>query len=65
MNKQEIEDAAQKAKGKVKEAFGKVRHNPTTVAKGKAEQTAGARKEEVGKVRDRVKNGDYRDSQAI
>jgi uncharacterized protein YjbJ (UPF0337 family) len=65
MNKQEIEGAAEKAKGKVKEAFGKATHSPTTVVEGKAEQVAGEMKKQVGKAHDRVRNGEYRDSQQI
>lgn len=65
MNKQEIEGAAEKAKGKVKEALGKATHSPKTVAEGKAEQVAGEVKKQAGKVQDRMKNGEYPDSQRI
>jgi uncharacterized protein YjbJ (UPF0337 family) len=65
MNKQEIEGAAEKAKGKVKEVVGKATHSPTTVAKGKAEQVVGETKEQAGKVQDRLKNDEYPDSQRI
>ena len=65
MNKQEIEGAAEKMKGKVKETFGKATHNPTTQAEGKAEQVAGEVKKQAGKVKDRIKDGEHRDSQAI
>jgi uncharacterized protein YjbJ (UPF0337 family) len=60
MNKQEIEGAAEKVAGKVKEAVGKATNSPITVAKGKAEQVAGEVKKQSGKLKEQ-----YRDSQAI
>lgn len=35
MNKQELEGAAKKAKGNVKEVVGKATHSPKTVVEGK------------------------------
>lgn len=52
MNRQEIEGAAEKAKGKVKEVFGKTTQNPTTVARGKEEQAAGEVKKQAGNIRE-------------
>jgi uncharacterized protein YjbJ (UPF0337 family) len=65
MNKLEIEGAAEKAKGKVKEVVGNATHSPTTVAKGKAEQVVGETKKQAGKVQDQLKKDDYPDSQRI
>jgi uncharacterized protein YjbJ (UPF0337 family) len=65
MNKQEIEGAAEKAKGKVKEVVGKATHSPKTVAEGKVEQVVGETKKQTGKVQDRLKNNQYPDSQRI
>jgi uncharacterized protein YjbJ (UPF0337 family) len=65
MNKQEIEGAAEKAKGKVKEIVGKVTHSPTTVAEGKAEQVVGETKKQAGKVQNQLKKDEHPDSQRI
>jgi uncharacterized protein YjbJ (UPF0337 family) len=54
MDKLEIEGAADKAIGKLKEVAGKITNSPTTVAEGKADQVKGELKEQTGKVRDEV-----------
>jgi uncharacterized protein YjbJ (UPF0337 family) len=56
MDKLEIEGAADKALGKLKEVAGKVTNSPTTVAEGKADQVKGELKEQAGKIKDEVSN---------
>jgi uncharacterized protein YjbJ (UPF0337 family) len=65
MNKQEIEGAAEKVRGKVKEVVGRATNSPKKVAEGKAEQVVGETKKQTGKVQDRLKNNQHPDSQRI
>jgi uncharacterized protein YjbJ (UPF0337 family) len=52
MDKDRIEGAARQAKGKVKEAWGKVTGDAKTEAEGKAEQVAGRAQNAVGGIKD-------------
>ena len=52
MNKDEIEGAAQKGVGAVKDAVGKLTGNDKLRAEGLGDKIAGAAKEAVGKVKD-------------
>jgi len=52
MNKDEIEGAAQKGVGAVKDAVGKLTGNDKLRVEGLADKIAGAAKETVGKVKD-------------
>jgi uncharacterized protein YjbJ (UPF0337 family) len=54
MNKDEIEGAAQKGVGAVKDAVGKLTGNDKLRVEGLGDKIAGAAKESVGKVKDAV-----------
>jgi uncharacterized protein YjbJ (UPF0337 family) len=55
MSDDRIKGAAHKAAGAVKEAAGKVTHDPTLEAKGKAEKTLGTLQNKAGKVEDAIR----------
>jgi len=55
MSDNRIKGAAHKASGAIKEAAGKVTHNPKLEAKGKAEKVMGAVQNKAGKVEDAIR----------
>ncbi|MDM0046532.1 CsbD family protein [Variovorax dokdonensis] len=55
MNSDQIKGTAEKAKGHVKEAAGKVVGNERLQAEGKADQASGAVQKKVGDVKDAAK----------
>jgi uncharacterized protein YjbJ (UPF0337 family) len=52
VDKEHIKGAADKVKGAVKEAAGKVAGNDRLVAEGKADKAAGAARQSVGDIKD-------------
>lgn len=54
MNKDQVEGTLDKAKGHVKEAFGKAVGNEKLQAEGKADQVSGAVQKKYGDVKDAV-----------
>ncbi len=56
MSDKELEGKMDKAKGKVKEAFGKATNDKSTEAEGKADQAKGEAKETYGEAKRNLKN---------
>ena len=54
--KQQAEGAADKAKGKAKEAYGAVANDSKKRAEGQKDQVKGEAKKQVGKARDKAKH---------
>ena len=52
VDKEHIKGAADKIKGSIKEAAGRLTGNDKLVAKGEAEKAAGAARESVGDIKD-------------
>ena len=55
MDKDRIEGVAKQAKGKVKEAWGKITGDAKTEAEGKAQKTAGKVQNAVGGLKDTLR----------
>jgi uncharacterized protein YjbJ (UPF0337 family) len=55
MDKDRIQGSAEQAKGKVKEAFGKVTGDSKTEAEGKADQAKGKIQNTIGGMKDKFK----------
>lgn len=56
MHKDEIKGAANKAKGAIKEAAGKVTNNKNLQAEGKMDKAKGTVQEKVGKAKDAARD---------
>jgi len=59
MDKDRIEGAAQKAKGAVKEAAGKLTGDAKLQAEGKADKAAGAIKNAIGGAKDAIRKNTH------
>jgi uncharacterized protein YjbJ (UPF0337 family) len=56
MNKDQVRGVAQKMRGKVNEAMGKVMGRPSRELKGDVEQATGAARKDVGDAREAAKD---------